>query len=120
MHKKNCVLMAHYNQWMNGNLLQCAAKLSADELNKNMGAFFGSILGTLNHLLVADLIWLNRFATHPANFSSLIKGLKEFEKPSALDQVLCSKLSELESKSSLHEVCFFIIAGLLIRKFGCK
>ena len=31
------------------------------EYRKNRGAFFGSLHGTLNHLVVADLIWMHRF-----------------------------------------------------------
>ncbi|KIN76908.1 DinB family protein [Sulfitobacter mediterraneus KCTC 32188] len=32
------------------------------ELERDRGAFFGSIKGTLNHLLWGDLLWLSRFA----------------------------------------------------------
>ena len=54
-------LMADYNRWMNGNLHRAAAALPADALDAPRGAFFGSILGTLNHLVVADTVWLKRF-----------------------------------------------------------
>ena len=58
-------LMAAYNQWMNDKLCAAARTLPADELKADRKAFFGSILGTLNHLIVADIIWLKRFARHP-------------------------------------------------------
>lgn len=35
--------------------------MDADDLTKNRGAFFGSILGTLNHLVWGDQIWMSRF-----------------------------------------------------------
>jgi uncharacterized damage-inducible protein DinB len=35
--------------------------LTEDEFERNVGAFFGSAMGTLNHLLVADRIWMKRF-----------------------------------------------------------
>ncbi|MDQ6960902.1 MAG: DinB family protein [Mariprofundaceae bacterium] len=54
--------MARYNQWMNRRLYEKVQLLTADEISKERGAFFGSILGTLNHLLVADMFWLRRFA----------------------------------------------------------
>ena len=55
-------LMADYNRWMNHNLYRAAGALSPAELLEDRGAFFSSILGTLNHLLVGDIIWLQRFA----------------------------------------------------------
>ena len=54
-------LMASYNQWMNQRLYAVAAELSDDERKADRGAFFRSIHGTLNHLLLADHIWLGRF-----------------------------------------------------------
>lgn len=50
-------LMAHYNQWMNARVYEAAGRLSHDSLAQDRQAFFGSILGTLNHLVVADTIW---------------------------------------------------------------
>src|SRR3546814_18825510 len=59
-------LLASYNRWMNERLYAAAATLPAAELARDRGAFFGSIVGTLNHLVVADPIWLQRFAKLPA------------------------------------------------------
>lgn len=64
-------LMADYNRWMNQRVYAAAARLPADAVTQDRGAFFGSILGTLNHLMVADRIWLRRFAEHPARFAAL-------------------------------------------------
>ena len=52
--------MARYNAWQNTGLRKLVPSLPAGELTKDRGAFFGSILATLNHLLWADLIWLSR------------------------------------------------------------
>ncbi len=49
-------LMAAYNRWMNVQIYDAAARLSDEELQADKGAFFGSILGTLNHLCAADTI----------------------------------------------------------------
>lgn len=54
-------MMAAYNRWANGLVYDAAAALSEDELHRDTGAFFGSIFGTLSHLLTADRVWLNRF-----------------------------------------------------------
>jgi uncharacterized damage-inducible protein DinB len=52
--------MARYNRWMNEKLYALAAELSDEERKRPMGAFFGSIHGTLNHLLLTDRGWLAR------------------------------------------------------------
>jgi uncharacterized damage-inducible protein DinB len=65
------VLMAEYNAAMNRKVYDAAATLPHAELTADRKAFFGSILGTLNHLLAGDTIWLKRFASHPANFPAL-------------------------------------------------
>lgn len=54
--------MARYNAWMNDKVYTAAGTLSDDQRKADRGAFFGSIHGTLNHILLADLIWLQRFA----------------------------------------------------------
>ena len=53
--------MAAYNRWMNRKVYDACAGLSQDALIEDRGAFFGSVLGTLNHLLFGDLAWMGRF-----------------------------------------------------------
>lgn len=65
------VLLASYNAAMNGKLYAAAAALPKDVLLADRGAFFGSIMGTLNHIVAGDTIWLRRFMGHPADFASL-------------------------------------------------
>lgn len=54
-------VMARYNRWMNEKLYAVADKLTDEDRKKDRGAFFGSIHRTLNHLLLADRVWLGRF-----------------------------------------------------------
>lgn len=81
------VLMASYNQWMNARLYEAAGKLSAQELAADRKAFFGSIIGTLNHIAVADTIWLQRFAMHPSNHAAL-DAVRQMPVPGSLDTIL--------------------------------
>lgn len=87
-------LMAEYNRWMNERLYEAAARLDGEALAADRGAFFGSILGTLNHIAVGDTIWLHRFARHEASFSSL-GALSRFPQPSSLSQALAPDLEGL-------------------------
>jgi uncharacterized damage-inducible protein DinB len=52
--------MARYNAWANCRLYEACAQLVEAEYRRPRPAFFGSIHGTLNHLLVTDWIWLAR------------------------------------------------------------
>ena len=75
------VLLARYNADMNQNLYDAAARLPADELTADRKAFFGSLGGTLNHLLAADTIWLKRFSSHPSAPPAL-QAARELQQPS--------------------------------------
>ena len=57
--------MAVYNRWQNENLYGTADALSDEVRKQQRGAFFGSIHGTLNHLVWGDQIWMSRFASTP-------------------------------------------------------
>ena len=54
-------VMARYNRWMNEKLYAVAGQLTVAERKQDRGAFFGSIHRTLNHILLADRVWLGRF-----------------------------------------------------------
>ena len=102
--KSNYELMAAYNQWMNKAMYESASTLSNDEIQKDRGAFFGSIIGSLNHILVGDTIWLKRFAGHEIEYPSL-GYVRDLESPGALNAILCSSLSVLaEERSKMDEV----------------
>jgi uncharacterized damage-inducible protein DinB len=58
-------LMARYNQWQNRSLYTAADQLSDADRKRDQGAFWGSIHGTLNHLVWGDQNWLHRFAGTP-------------------------------------------------------
>lgn len=105
-------LMADYNRWMNERMFDAAATLDAGTLAADKGAFFGSILGTLNHIAVADTIWLHRFATHEASFHSL-GALSRFPQPSALAQPIAPDLDGLRGyRAGLDELIQHWVAEL--------
>jgi uncharacterized damage-inducible protein DinB len=57
--------MATYNAEMNRRLYRAAAQLSEDERRLPRGAFWGSIHGTLTHILWGDRQWMSRFDNWP-------------------------------------------------------
>ena len=52
-------MMAAYNRWANGRLYDAAAGLPDELYRKDIGLFFKSLHGTLNHLVVTDRIWMH-------------------------------------------------------------
>ena len=86
---------AKYNLEFNNKLFMSVAELSDSNRKKNMGAFFGSIHSTLNHILLADRIWLGRFAQAIPGLSSLSGATLVYEF-SSLDQELCSEFTDLQ------------------------
>jgi uncharacterized damage-inducible protein DinB len=67
------VALARYNTWMNEKIYELAAALSDEERKRDVGAFFKSIHGTLNHLLLTDRMQLGRFigAERPRSLDEL-------------------------------------------------
>ena len=55
------VLMAQYHLWMDERLYAVAEELSDEQRNSDRGAFFHSVHGTFNHLLLGNLRWMGRF-----------------------------------------------------------
>ena len=86
--------MAEYNRWMNDKVYRSAESLSDTELTADKGAYFESVIGTLNHILVADTIWLKRFAGHPREFVTL-QSMHSVNVPTSLSQILHSTQSDL-------------------------
>lgn len=96
--------MASYNRWQNESLYGAAGTLSDAQRKEPRGAFFGSIHGTLNHLLWGDQMWMSRFAGTPKPKASGIPGSTDmFEtwddlerEREAFDQVISNWADKLE------------------------
>ncbi|WP_422065131.1 DinB family protein [Shimia sp.] len=56
-----CQMMARYNTWQNAQMRAACTSLTEEELRADRGAFFGSIMATINHLVWGDTIWMSRF-----------------------------------------------------------
>lgn len=93
----NLTLMADYNRWMNEQLYALAAPLGEAALREDNGAFFSSLFGTFSHILVADIIWLKRFARHPGCGAGLAM-LADVPWPQALDETPCTNFVALRGQ----------------------
>ena len=73
--KAHFVMMANYNKWANARVYKMAGALPDVDYRRDVGAYFKSLHGTLNHLLVADRIWMHRLTgvgEHPARLNAII------------------------------------------------
>jgi len=94
--------MARYNQWMNTKLYDKVQLLSDADIAKDRGAFFSSILGTLNHILVGDLIWFRRFAASKACKEHL-SAMKDMPRPTSLDELLFVDIQALREHRDIMD-----------------
>lgn len=96
---------------MNTKLYDAAATLSPADLVADKGAFFGSILGTMNHLVLGDTLWLQRFAllansnnagaeSHPTPHPALAS-VSQLPKPKTLNAILFTDLAALRQRRML-------------------
>ena len=67
----NYRFMARYNRWMNQKLYAACEALPDAQRKADHGAFFKSIHHTLTHLVLADKMWLARFAMQGVEFAAL-------------------------------------------------
>jgi uncharacterized damage-inducible protein DinB len=73
--KAHFVSLAMYNKWANGRLYDMASALPDEAYRRNVGAYFASLHGTLNHLLTSDRIWLRRLTgsgEHPSTLNAIV------------------------------------------------
>lgn len=75
---------AAYNSWANQRLYDAAGALPDQFYRSDVGVFFGSIHGTLNHILATDRIWLARM-------------MGEGDFPGSLDATLFDDFAELRT-----------------------
>lgn len=80
--KTHFQMLAAYNQWANEALYHAAQAIPDEDYRLDRGAFFKSVHGTLNHILVADRIWMKRFTG-------------DGDAPKKLDAILCDDLQQL-------------------------
>ena len=72
---ENFQQLAAYNRWANARLYAAALDLSEQAYRLHIGVFFGSLHGTLNHLLLTDRLWLKRLTgdgEHPNELNAIL------------------------------------------------
>lgn len=108
---------ARYNAWANDRLYAACAQLSDADFKASRQAFFGSILGTLNHILVGDRAWLGRIEGVPSGISRLdeilfedLAGLRQARK--AKDERIVRLAGTLDAEALTRDLVYRTTAGV--------
>ena len=73
-----------FNRWAHARMFESCDPLSPEELEREIGGSFGSVLATLTHLVGADWVWLERFhGRSPRALPSVFAGLGELRSRTA-------------------------------------
>lgn len=73
--KSHFAMMADYNAWANERLYRMACQLPDEQYRRDVGAYFKSLHGTLNHIMAADRIWMHRLTgagEYPQSLSAIV------------------------------------------------
>jgi uncharacterized damage-inducible protein DinB len=105
--KAHFVSLAMYNKWANGRLYSMAAALPDEAYRRDVGAYFASLHGTLNHLLTADRIWLRRLTgsgEHPDTLNAIVfDDLPSLRAARELEDARIIKMTEGFDESALEQ-----------------
>jgi uncharacterized damage-inducible protein DinB len=62
---------ARFNAWANERLHKACGQLTPEDLRRDRKAFFRSIMGTLNHILLVDMLYRDRLEGRTSPFKGL-------------------------------------------------
>jgi uncharacterized damage-inducible protein DinB len=77
--REYCVTLALYNAWMNDKVFALCADLPDAVRRQDLGAFFGSIHRTLNHVLAVDQMLLEHWRSGTPTYLPDSNGHESFE-----------------------------------------
>lgn len=103
-------MMMEYNHWANNRLYQDCSKVPAEIFHRNLGAEYESMHKTLDHILLADLLWLDRFKGKGDKFTSFKQVITSSfddlqERRDATDEELtrfCQEITEAGLSKMVH------------------
>jgi uncharacterized damage-inducible protein DinB len=59
--KRGLARLLDYTVWANHRVMRACATLEGDDFRRELGGSFGTIRGTLAHMMGAEWLWLERF-----------------------------------------------------------
>jgi uncharacterized damage-inducible protein DinB len=97
-------LLAEYNKQTNLEVLGILEGIPQERLSKDLGSYYSSILGIMNHILVTDATWIRRFGNNLPELNGVMPHLPVFELKTWKD-IIWNSLSLFEPvRTSVDEV----------------
>ena len=105
-------VMAAYNAWMNDKLYGRAVRLDDADRKRDLGAYFKSLHGTLNHILLTDKAYLAGFRGERFEMASFDRELHvDFDALGAdrrtTDEAICAWAATLDEAALLRPMPYF-------------
>ncbi len=91
---------AGFNSWANRRIYLACDEVGEAAVRKDRSAFFGSIFGTLNHLLLVDILYMDRLRGRKTGFKRL-------------DETVCAEFGELRDRQSAMDAEYVDYLGKL-------
>tara|TARA_R110001592_G_scaffold179430_2_gene421048 strand:+ start:2161 stop:2697 length:537 start_codon:yes stop_codon:yes gene_type:complete len=110
--KEHVYLMADYNQWMNQKIYEAVSSMAPETLHQDKGAFFGSIFASLNHICVADTLWLKRFSAVLQTYKAY-EPISALPTPESLNTFLANNFNDLKDRRVLLDEALLELASFL-------
>ncbi len=105
-------LFAEYNFQTNQTMIQILEKISSDQLTQDMGSYYHSILGLLNHLVLADISWINREVVFFPELEKIAASLPKIQPKTRLD-IFWNDLGEIKSVRNKLDTLIKEMVGLV-------
>jgi uncharacterized damage-inducible protein DinB len=114
--KRHFEMMASYNQWANARLYAMARTLADSDYRRDVGVYFRSLHGTLNHLLVADRNWMTRLTGAGEiipNFDTIVHDtLPELEKARVSEDArIIAFVAALDGQALSQDLSYTALSG---------
>ena len=116
------VIQGHYNRWMNHRLYTVCERIPDQQRKQDRGAFFHSIHGTLNHLLLGDRLWMGRFTGTEFTVESLDQELYAgfhtlWQERMKTDETICAWIDSLVENDLDHVMAFKAVVTRKTHRF---
>ncbi len=111
--KEIILTLSEYNKDTNNEIFAILNNVSINSLNPNIGSYFNSITGILNHVLVTNIWWLQRLAKFSKNYKNIKNKIFEKYQINSINQIITENYKELKELITKVDYIFInLVKGL--------
>jgi uncharacterized damage-inducible protein DinB len=111
--------LVEYNKLTNNDMFTILSTINNNDLNKDIGSYFISINGILNHLINTDIIWLQRIKRYFKAYTSLDNELINTTEIKSITQINTNNFHELRNTiSNLDQIFINLLIEIKNNELG--